>query len=352
MAQQKTIVMITLDSSPGGIEQSLITYIKAYHLLGYHILLYVPAHASIIKKLTTLNYSQLDIKTFNWLYLKLTSLFSALLPTHFSRSCQKSGLIFVHNARLIPIMKRFSQKKTPVLFVDHSGKKRPLIKKADYVITISHNAQKKLIAHYPLFQSRSCCIHHAIELPPASFYCPNEILHIVTAGRFVEKKGLIIFIKAIALIRDRSPSFRVTLAGDGPQKKMLTDLISKLNLSHIVSLPGWLANTNTLFKSADIVCLPSLLEPFGLSLAEAMACGRACITTDCEGPLDIIADSNAAIVVPRHDVEALAKSLLDLLNHTEKRLVLAHTARDQISKNFSMEHLMQQLQHLTNSLYT
>lgn len=348
---KKTILMITLDRSPGGIEQSIITYIKASHALGYHTLLYVPAHASVIKKLETLHLPNLTIKTLHWQTLKLTSLCANLMARDFLKTCQNSTFILAHNARLLPVLKRFAKKHTPLVCMDHSGKLRRDITKADYLITISQMAQQRLIQRYPEFESRSCCIHHAIELPATTIYTPNKMPHIVAAGRFVEKKGFVPFIKAIALLRDQSLPFTVTLAGDGPQKPLLERLINKHHLSDSITCPGWVSNPIALFQSADIVCMPSLIEPFGLTLAEAMACGRACITTDCAGPLDIVGHSNAAIIVPKNNSDALATALKELLIHTEKRIALAQQARSQIAEHFSMEHLMQQLQILTTILY-
>lgn len=342
--------MITLDRSPGGIEQSIITYVKAYHALGYHTLLYAPAHASIIKKLETLHLSSLTIKTFYWPILRFKSLCAQLMARDFLRACHNSRLILAHNARLLPVLKRFVKKRTPIVFIDHSGKLRRDIKKADYLITISQTAQQQLIQRYPEFQSRSCCIHHAIELPEKILYAPHDIPHIVAAGRFVEKKGFIPFIQAIALLRDQSLPFTVTLAGDGPQKPLLERLINEHHLSDRIACPGWVKDPIALFQSADIVCLPSLMEPFGLTLAEAMACGRACITTDCEGPLDIVGHSDAAIIVPKNNSDALAAALKELLIYTEKRVILAQRARAQITEHFGMEHLTEQLCILTNSL--
>ena len=343
--QAKTVLMITLDTSPGGIEQSLITYINTYHALGYAILLYVPAGASIISKLSALHLPQLKINTFSWLALKL-SVLCPFFASDLSRACQASDRIFAHNARLIPVLKQLAKKHAPVIFIDHASKARAETKQADYVITLSTAAQTKLITQYPELQSRSSCIYHAIELPAESAYQPNELPHIVTAGRLVEKKGFICFINAIALLRDQKLNFKVTLAGDGPQKDLLQNLITTLNLSNIVSLPGWVSDPIALFQSADIVCLPSLIEPFGLSLAEAMACGRACVTTDCEGPLDIVGNSEAAIIVAKNSSEALANALKELLLNPDKRLKLATKARAQIANNFSMTALKNKLAKL------
>ena len=306
------------------------------------MLLYVPTGASIINKLSALQLPQLKINTFSWPALKLSSL-CPFFASALSRACQASDRIFVHNARLIPVLQRLAKKHAPVIFIDHASKARAETKHADYVITLSTAAQHKLVQRYPELQSRSSCIHHAIALPSESPYQPNPIPHIVTAGRLVEKKGFACFLHAIALLRDQKLHFKVTIAGDGPQKDILQKLIRELHLTDRVSLPGWVSDPSALFQSADVVCLPSLIEPFGLSLAEAMACGRACVTTDCEGPLDIVGDSGAALIVAKNNSKALANALKELLLNPEQRLQLATKARAHIAHNFSMAALKNKL---------
>ena len=66
-------------------------------------------------------------------------------------------------------------------------------------------------------------------------------------------------------------------------------------------VPGWLA-------AADVVCAPSLLEPFGQSILEAMACGRTVVATRLGGPPEFV-PPEAGILVDPLDVDELARAL-------------------------------------------
>ena len=66
-------------------------------------------------------------------------------------------------------------------------------------------------------------------------------------------------------------------------------------------IPGWIAR-------ADVVCQPSLIEPLGQSLLEAMACGRSVVATRIGGPPEFV-PPEAGILVDPLDVDAIAAAL-------------------------------------------
>ena len=66
-------------------------------------------------------------------------------------------------------------------------------------------------------------------------------------------------------------------------------------------VPDWLA-------AADVVCAPSLIEPFGQSILEAMACGRTVVATRIGGPPEFVTAESGVIVDPL-DVPELARAL-------------------------------------------
>ena len=66
-------------------------------------------------------------------------------------------------------------------------------------------------------------------------------------------------------------------------------------------VPGWLA-------AADVVCGPALLEPFGQSILEAMACGRSVVATRIGGPPEFVTP-DAGVLVDPLDAEALTRAL-------------------------------------------
>jgi glycosyltransferase involved in cell wall biosynthesis len=120
----------------------------------------------------------------------------------------------------------------------------------------------------------------------------------ISLGRFVTKKGYRFLIEAFArLVKEIGPA-RLLLAGSGPLTADLKSLVNALGLAEQVEFLGWVDDTEGLFAAGDIFVLPSLDEPFGIVLLEAMAKGKPIVTTRTGGPLDLLDEGLAYFVDP------------------------------------------------------
>lgn len=125
----------------------------------------------------------------------------------------------------------------------------------------------------------------------------------ISLGRFVNKKGYRFLIEAFArLVAEIGPA-RLLLAGSGPHAAELKSLVNTLGLAEQVKFLGWVDDTEGLFAAGDIFVLPSLDEPFGIVLLEAMAKGKPIVTTRTGGPLDLLDEGLAYFVDPGDAVD-------------------------------------------------
>ena len=134
-----------------------------------------------------------------------------------------------------------------------------------------------------------------------------------TCLRFTEQKGCDVFIRACHVLKMRGVSFHAYIAGDGPMKAYLKDLISSLGLETEVVLLGWVDNKSSFYQMIDIFCLPSREEAFGLVLLESMAHALPVVVSDLPGPREVIAESNAAQFVPVDDFTKMADAIETLM---------------------------------------
>ena len=95
----------------------------------------------------------------------------------------------------------------------------------------------------------------------------------------------------------------LTFVGDGPLRGRLT---GREGISLLGSVPQ--ERLPELLSDADVVCQPSLVEPFGQALLEAMACGRSVVATRIGGPPEFV-PPEAGVLVDPLDVDALARGL-------------------------------------------
>ncbi len=134
---------------------------------------------------------------------------------------------------------------------------------------------------------------------------------IKTLGRFVPKKGFDVLLRATAAAVAKGARFRLEIAGDGPECDTLKALARNLGLEGRVSFSGWISDVPAFLANADLFVLPSRMEPFGLVLLEAMACGVPIVSTRVSGPLQIL-DEGTALFTPPDDPAALATAMLSV----------------------------------------
>ena len=140
------------------------------------------------------------------------------------------------------------------------------------------------------------------------FYMKNEAQ--------VINKGVDLLISAFKLLIERCPNCVLKIAGEGASKPFVQELIQSNSLQSNVFLLGEL-NRNLVAKemqSCNVFVLPSRYETFGVSYAEAMACGKPVIGTYTGGP-DTFVDENSGILVPINNIEALLLAMEKIINN-------------------------------------
>ncbi|MDP8299560.1 MAG: glycosyltransferase family 4 protein [Candidatus Tantalella remota] len=138
----------------------------------------------------------------------------------------------------------------------------------------------------------------------------NDKLYVTSIGRLIKRKGYDTLIKSFALLRDRGINANLLLIGDGPERSSLEKLSVKLGLSNHINFLKWLDEKKFQYlSSSDLFVLPSMYEPFGIVILEAMFCGLPVVSTNKGGPADIIKDGRNGLLVRPGDPAALAQAI-------------------------------------------
>lgn len=172
----------------------------------------------------------------------------------------------------------------------------------------------------------------ALDLPPA----PQRLVLLV--GRIEPLKGIDALIEAIALLHERRPTWRDSLAaivvGGGneqernlwnAEQRRLNALRAELGVEHAIRFVGAQPQDRLplYYAAADIVTMPSHYESFGMAALEGLSCGRPVVATSAGGPAYIIEDGKNGLLTPPDDPAALANRLEGLL---EDEALSAHMA--------------------------
>lgn len=158
---------------------------------------------------------------------------------------------------------------------------------------------------------------------------PNDILHLLSVGSVVPRKGFDILVSALALLAD--VPWRLTIVGD-----LTRDRTEAAKIQHLISQHGLASRIETigaipsaqlaeLYAKADLFVLASRFEGYGMAYAEALCHGLPVIGTMAGAIPDTI-PQGAGLLVPPDDPAALAAALRGIIADTEQRRSLSEAA--------------------------
>lgn len=168
---------------------------------------------------------------------------------------------------------------------------------------------------------------------------PDEFL-IVTAARYVEKKGQKYLIEAVAqLVAQGATDVKLLLFGSGVENSSLGAAVKQAGLGDRIAVRGVIDQSMLmpLIAAADAYVMPSLREPFGIAAAEAMALGTPTILTEVDGFLELVGGTATALMAQPADAAALADRLLEVRRDPDVARAMGARAAARIAERFSLD---------------
>ncbi len=162
----------------------------------------------------------------------------------------------------------------------------------------------------------------------AAWKIPDDGTVALFCAKLQRWKGPMDLLEAFA--RANIPNSYLVFAGDGPERSRLELRATELGLEDRVRFLGFVNQTQlpSTYCMADLFVLPSLFEPFGLVVNEAMLCGLPVAASDCVGAkYDLVRPDENGYIFPAGDVEALTAILRQALPDREKRVRMGAAAR-------------------------
>jgi D-inositol-3-phosphate glycosyltransferase len=162
----------------------------------------------------------------------------------------------------------------------------------------------------------------------------HDALVITFVGRIQPHKGPELLIRATSEMIKHSPQLRPKLVvniiggasgANTSEVERLKELVAWLGISDVVrfappvpraDLPQW-------YRAADLVCVPSYSESFGLVALEAQACGTPVVATAVGGLRTAVADGISGVLVDGHDPRAWSSVLARLIQEPQRRVLLS-----------------------------
>ncbi len=215
---------------------------------------------------------------------------------------------------------------------------RRLLNAADRVVVMSRSQ----IQLFPLSGSRVQVIDNAVLQPaagtgespaPVASELGRPLIGVV--GRLSPEKGVDVFLDACAILVHRGIPFAGVIAGDGPERARLEVRSRCLALESHVQFVGHVENVQALYRSLDLLVLPSRSEGLPNTLLEALQADVPVVAAAVGGVPDLVGGSQAATLVPPGSPWALAEAICFTLADLDPPGAAA--ARAAVVRRFSLE---------------
>ena len=178
---------------------------------------------------------------------------------------------------------------------------------------------------------------------------PADALVIGAVGRLASGnvKGFDCLLEAASIARRTVPALQVLIVGDGPGRAALEAHVRRLGLEGAVHFLGAMEDIRPALALMDVFVFPSReQEGFGLSLIEAMAAGRAVVSSRAGARAEIVEDGRSGWLANAEDPADLARCVCALAQDSALRERLGADARARVRVRFSLERMTEQVEQV------
>lgn len=230
-----------------------------------------------------------------------------------------------------------------IFFEPHRWRLDAKIKSAKFVVCISDYCRSQAMAFStPQDWDKLHIVHCGVEPDRYAdeLSIERDHPHLTFVGRLASVKGVPVLFDALKMLQDTHPDLRLTLIGDGPERKELERYAHSRGLADMVEFAGYKSQADVAqaLQKTDLFVLPSFAEGVPVVLMEAMAARVPVVATRVAGIPELVEDVKHGFLVAAGDVDSLANAISDLLNDTTRRKEMGQAARQKVMAEYNIEH--------------
>jgi glycogen synthase len=227
------------------------------------------------------------------------------------------------------------------------------VHEADHVFAVSEYTKNILVKHYGANPEKISVLYNGLDSEDVEYDAPNSLFAqqkrlgksvVAFVGRITIQKGPDYFIRVAKLVLSKNPNVFFVVSGSGDMREQIIDQTAYEGISDKVLFAGFLRGNElaNLYKSADILVMPSVSEPFGIVPLEVAAHGTPVIISKQSGIAEIM---KHVFQSDFWDVSRMADQILSVLKHKAlkdtmsenvKREVVQHSWRERARDCVSM----------------
>jgi glycosyltransferase involved in cell wall biosynthesis len=342
------IINAMFSKNLGGIEQAFLDYTECLVMTKNEVICVIQPQAKIKTKLVNLKDKFENIKIVEIANRGKWDFFAKKKISNLIKN-NKPDFVICHGNRPASLFYSSCLKnKVKLIAVAHNYNLKAILK-ADYLFSITEDIKKIASKHFD--KNKIFVIPNLTRISAEPEFKPlPKVPTIGVLARMVEKKGIDYFIQACGFLRDKGIEFNAIIGGDGDLRNNYQTLRDNLKLNDKVKFIGWVKDKNKFYNDIDIFCLPSLSEPFGIVLLEAMSKKKPIVATNIEGPAEILEDGKDAVLVEKELAIALCEGLEKILLGKVDCKNLTDTAYKKLQQKYDLNVVAQTLQNTISEL--
>lgn len=275
-----------------------------------------------------------NLKSAKWTYLLVPFLLLFQL-VHAIRLVRKYDIDLIHAHWIFPqgliavLVRYCSRRKINIVTTSHGSDlyalngfsmniiKKYVIKNSELFTVVSTAMAKYISTHLGISRFKPCVIPMGVALDnlPVLREITRNSHQYIFVGRLIQGKGVDVLLKAFSELKSRQLHFKLFIAGDGPERSQLVQLVEMLGLGDNIIFLGAIKK-NDVFRwllSSSCAIFPfTKQEGLGLVVVEAIACGCKVIVSDVESMDDIFENSYPYGIyqkVPKFNIDCLADAI-------------------------------------------
>jgi glycosyltransferase involved in cell wall biosynthesis len=242
---------------------------------------------------------------------------------------QAAPAILVARLRGAPVLVNYRGGGAEAFLRRHARLVRPVMALAG-VLAVPSGFLQQVFARFGMKAEILPNIVDLARFAPGPQLLPADAPHLIVTRNLEAIYDNATALSALALVREKFPTARMTIAGEGSLQSELQALAHRLGLVEAVVFSGRIDNTRipALYRSASVFINPSRVDNMPNSVLEALASGVPVVSTDVGGVPHVVEHGRTALLVPPGDSRAMAAAVISLLLDPQLRGRLVAAGRN------------------------
>lgn len=221
---------------------------------------------------------------------------------------------------------------------------------SDQIVGVSEDAAELCRRDDRFSRQKTTTIWNGIDLDRFEYQGPAVAPVAISVARLSPEKDFSTLLRAVWILIQDVPEFRLQIVGDGPEREHLRTLCRDLKLDGHIEFLGECSDVQQRLARAGFFVSATLTEGISLTLLEAMATGLPVVTTRVGGNPEVVQDGRTGRLVKAGCPERLANAMREMLLDRDAWPVMGELARQRIEQHFNVRNMVRQYESLYEEL--